>query len=123
MSKTKPVTPDAVVEPGTLDGDLVVPVENDPETNPPEQKEKKPAHPARVDVIIHAQDGPGGKDDVTITVKGKSIDIHRGKRVSIPWAYYCVLRNAVQTDFYMNDKDQVVTEERERFPVSRMDAE
>lgn len=55
---------------------------------------KYPKH----DVTIHGQEGPGGGDDVFLSVNGHALLIKRNERVSIPWPHLEALKNAVRTE-------------------------
>ena len=78
-----------------------------------------PKTPERVKIMIHAQDGPGGKDDVAVGLNGRITQIKRGKKVSVPMGVYKILLCAIQTDFYLNDTDQVEAAERARFAITK----
>lgn len=53
-------------------------------------------HPSHVTVIVATQDTAGGNEPVPVSVNGKAMLIPRGEEATIPWAYYQVLKDAVE---------------------------
>ncbi|WP_395451194.1 hypothetical protein ACHMW7_16210 [Aminobacter sp. UC22_36] len=49
-----------------------------------------------VNIIIQAQEGPGGSDPVPVSVNGRAMWIERAKESRIPFEYFEALRNAVK---------------------------
>lgn len=81
------------------------------------QAEGRDYHPGkekRVGLTIFQQEGPGGRDDVTVTVNGYTFQIQRGKEVRVPESVVHVLDNAVMTnlDQAKGENGEVVFNER-----------
>lgn len=89
-----------------------VPVDT-PEAEAPEAPGK-----TTVDIIIHSQDGPGGKDDVGVGLNGRVWNIKRDHKVSVPLGVYNVLMDAVQTDCFQDDHGNIEMHDRNRFAIS-----
>lgn len=51
----------------------------------------------RVRIKIHAQEGAGGRDDVTVQINGYPFRIKRDHEVDVPESVVAVLKDAVQT--------------------------
>lgn len=71
-----------------------------------------------IDIIIHSQDGPGGKDDVAVGLNGRVWNIKRDYKVSVPIGVYNVLMDAVQTDCFQDDQGNIKMQDRNRFAIS-----
>lgn len=55
--------------------------------------------PKRVKVIFHNQDGPGGSDDIFVSVNGRAYLIKREHEVNLPREVMRVIENAEQSVF------------------------
>ena len=75
---------------------------------------------ARTRVVIHNQEGPGGVDDVFVSVNGKAWLIKREHEALLPREVVEALENAEQTIFE-RDPDGAMRERRlKRFAFSRL---
>jgi hypothetical protein len=71
-----------------------------------------------VALVIHSQDGPGGKDDVAVGLNGRVWNIKRDKKVDVPMGVYNVLVDAIQTDCVQDDHGNITYTDRNRFAIS-----
>ncbi len=101
-------------------GSATPPTDVDPTTllagaNPPAQPKKGKA--AKTRIMIPSQTGPGGSDDVFLSVNGRDYLIKRDAEVDVPPAVLEALKHAVITD-YVTDADGRIVRERQvpRFP-------
>lgn len=98
------------------------PSPNEPDTAPPtepaaQQPGKKAGTNAKTRLMIPSQTGPGGSDDVFLSVNGRDYLIKRDAEVEVPPAVLEALKHAVITD-YVTDADGRIVRERQvpRFP-------
>lgn len=59
----------------------------------------------KVSIIIRNQGGPGGQDPVFVSVNGMGYQIPREKPVSIPKPILQALENAVEIQYFREEKD------------------
>lgn len=104
--------PEIVTPPVTTDPSTVTPT--DPAA---QQPGKKPGKDAKTRLMIPSQTGPGGSDDVFLSVNGRDYLIKRDAEVEVPPAVLEALKHAVITD-YVTDADGRIVRERQvpRFP-------
>ena len=71
----------------------------------------------RTRIMIPSQTGPGGSDDVFVSVNGRDYLIKRDVEVAVPGPVLEALKHAVITD-YVTDADGRIVRERQvpRFP-------
>lgn len=82
-----------------------------------QQPGKKAGKDAKTRLMIPSQTGPGGSDDVFLSVNGRDYLIKRDAEVEVPPAVLEALKHAVITD-YVTDADGRIVRERQvpRFP-------
>lgn len=82
-----------------------------------QQPGKKSGRDAKTRLMIPSQTGPGGSDDVFLSVNGRDYLIKRDAEVEVPPAVLEALKHAVITD-YVTDADGRIVRERQvpRFP-------
>lgn len=61
---------------------------------------QQPPAKGKVKVHIPMTDRPGGREPVPVSVNGRAMLIPRGEECEIPYAYYEVLKNAVELQYY-----------------------
>jgi len=69
-------------------------------------------------IIIHNSPEPGGKEDVFVSINGKSYNIKREKEVEVPVAVLGVLDDAVMILYEKDDKGKLVEKTVKRFSYS-----
>ncbi len=72
----------------------------------------------RMRVIFHSQEGPGGNDDVFVSVNGKAYLIKREHEVSLPREVLHAVENARQTVFEPGPEGKVLPRQVSRFAYS-----
>lgn len=72
----------------------------------------------RVRVIFHSQEGPGGNDDVFVSVNGKAYLIKREHEVDLPREVLHAVENARQTVFEPGSEGRVLPRRVSRFAYS-----
>lgn len=90
----------------------------EPEAKAPAAKAAKAAKGDRVRITIFEQDGPGGGDDVFVSVNGRGYQIKRGVEVDVPPEVVEVLNNAVITTFEPQKDGTVRERDVRRFNFS-----
>jgi len=73
----------------------------------------------KIKILIHNQEGAGGRDVVTASVNGVAWAIKRNSEVTVPERVVNVLRSAVETLYEEdpNDKDQMIEVDVPRFAM------
>lgn len=61
---------------------------------------QQPPPKGKVKIHIPMTDRPGGREPVPVSVNGRAMLIPRGEECEIPYAYYEVLKNAVELQYY-----------------------
>lgn len=101
-------------------GSATTPAVADPTTPPADAiptPQPKKGKDAKTRIMIPSQTGPGGSDDVFLSVNGRDYLIKRDAEVEVPPAVLEALKHAVITD-YVTDADGRIVRERQvpRFP-------
>ena len=69
-------------------------------------------------LVIHKQDGPGGKDDVNVSVNGYAWNIKRDQEVIVPQRVISVLKDAVMTEIEADGKGEWIENHVRRFSMT-----
>lgn len=75
-----------------------------------------PGKAPTVEIIVHEQAGPGGKEAVPVGVNGFLMVIPRNRAAAVPYPYYEALANAVQTSYTETDGGNLVETTSPAYP-------